>query len=273
MIGGGPAGSTAATLVARAGFRVRLFERENFPRPHIGESLLPATLAVLDGIGVLGAVEAAGFTRKLGATMCWGRDREPWTWYFRETNKRFPHAYQVWRPRFDQILLDHSRKSGVDVLEGTAVKRVLFDGDQATGVLLDGGERASARMVVDATGQSSLLGRQLGLKRWDPAFRNLAVYRYFRDCDHLPEPDDGNIFIESYAHGWMWKIPLPDGISSIGAVVDRDAGASSDPPRGPRGVPGRADRVRPAHRCPDGQRPGRVAAHGPCATGRIPPRR
>ena len=227
VVGGGPAGSTAATLLARAGFKVRLFERERFPRLHVGESLLPATLAVLDGIGVLNAIRAAGFKRKLGATMCWGRDSEPWTWYFRETNRRFPHAYQVWRPRFDQILLDHSRACGVDVHEGAGVKRVLFDGDRATGIQLDDGESIHAAMVVDASGQSSLIARQRSLKVWDTEFRNLAVYGYVRGCAHLDPPDDGNIFIESYANGWLWKIPLAGGVSSIGAVVDRDFGASS----------------------------------------------
>ena len=227
VVGGGPAGSTAATLLTRAGFKVRLFERERFPRPHVGESLLPATLAVLDGIGVLDAIEGEGFKRKWGATMCWGRDSEPWSWYFKETNKRFPHAYQVWRPRFDQILLDHSRACGVDVHEGTGVKRVLFDGDRATGIELDTGEFIGAAMVVDASGQSSLIARQRSLKVWDAEFRNLAVFGYFHDCAHLHPPDDGNIFIESYANGWLWKIPLANGVSSIGAVVDRDFGATS----------------------------------------------
>ena len=227
VIGGGPAGSTAATLLARAGLAVRLFERERFPRSHVGESLLPATLAVLDDIGVLDAVAAEGFTRKWGATMSWGRDAEPWSWYFRETNRRFPHAYQVGRPRFDQILLDHSRSTGAEIVEGVGVKRVVFDGDRATGVLLDTGRRANAAMVVDASGQASLISRQRRLKRWDPLFRNLAVYGYFRDCAHLDPPDDGNIFIEAYRNGWLWKIPLAGGLSSIGAVVDRDVGSKA----------------------------------------------
>ena len=227
IIGGGPAGSTAATLLARAGLHVCVFERERFPRAHVGESLLPATLAVLDELGVLPAVEAEGFTKKWGATMSWGRRAEPWSWYFRETNRHFPHAYQVWRPRFDQILLQHSRASGADVREGVGVQEVIWQDDRAVGVLLDGGERVDAQIVIDASGQSSLIARRRGLKRWDPFFRNLAVYGYFCACRHLEPPDDGNIFIESYPHGWLWKIPLANGLSSIGAVVDRDFGVEA----------------------------------------------
>ena len=224
VIGGGPAGSTVASLLARAGFAVRLFERARFPRPHVGESLLPATLAILDEIGVLPAVAAEGFTKKWGATMCWGRDAEPWSWYFRETNRRHPHAYQVWRPRFDEILLQHSQTCGAVVQQGIGVRDVLFDGDRATGVVLEDGQRIAARMIVDASGQASLLATKLGLKTWDSFFRNLAVYGYFSDCPHLDPPDQGNIFIESFADGWLWKIPLADRLSSVGVVVDRDAG-------------------------------------------------
>ena len=225
VIGGGPAGSTVATLLAQAGLDVLLCERERFPRPHVGESLLPATLAILEDIGVLPEVAAAGFVRKHGATLCWGRESEPWSWYFKETNRRFPHSYQVWRPRFDQILLDHSRASGAAVREGAPVREVLFDGDRAYGVRLADGSAIRGAMVVDASGQQSLLARQQRLKNWDPFFRNLAVYGYFDDAGHLDAPDDGNIFIESHADGWTWKIPLAEGRSSVGAVVDRDVGA------------------------------------------------
>ena len=181
---------------------------------------MPATLAVLDDIGVLPAVEAAGFVKKWGATMSWGRDSEPWSWYFKETNRRFPHAYQVWRPRFDQILLDHAADCGCAVHFGEAVTAV-----EGGSVTLAGGGRAEAAMVVDASGQRALVATARGLRKWDSAFRNLAVYGYFDGGRHLEPPDDGNIFIEATAHGWLWKIPLAGGVSSVGAVVDRDYGA------------------------------------------------
>ncbi len=95
VIGGGPGGSTAATMLARKGPRVLLLERARFPRDHIGESLLPASMPVLQELGVLPAVQAAGFVEKWGATMTWGRQQEPWSWYFKETSKQWPHTYLV----------------------------------------------------------------------------------------------------------------------------------------------------------------------------------
>jgi halogenation protein CepH len=115
VIGGGPGGSTAATMLARKGHQVLLLERAHFPRHHIGESLLPASMPVLEELGVVPALQQAGFLLKWGATMVWGREKTPWSWYFRETNRKYPHTYQVWRPHFDQLLLDNSRAHGVDV--------------------------------------------------------------------------------------------------------------------------------------------------------------
>lgn len=227
VVGGGPAGSTAATMLARKGYRVLLLERERFPRAHIGESLLPASMPILEELGVLPAIAAEGFLPKFGATMVWGRDPAPWSWYFRETNRRYPHAYQVWRPRFDQILLENARAHGVDVREGHAVLDVRFEGGRATSVRYAAeGREATARaaMVVDASGQGALIGRRLGLRRWDSFFQNLAVYGYFAGARRLPAPDETNIFIESYAGGWLWNIPLHSGLMSVGAVVDRHAG-------------------------------------------------
>ena len=224
VIGGGPGGSTAATMLARKGFQVVLLEREHFPREHIGESLLPASIPVLEELGVLPAIQEAGFLRKWGATMVWGKEDAPWSWYFRETNQKYPHAYQVWRPHFDQLLLENSRAHGVDVREGHAVRAVLFEDGRAVGVRCaadSAGEfTARAAFIVDASGQSALLGRQLQVRRWDPLFRNLAVYGYFAGTQRLAAPDETNILVESYPHGWFWDIPLHTGWMSVGAVVD-----------------------------------------------------
>lgn len=239
VIGGGPGGSTTATMLARKGWQVLLFEREAFPREHVGESLLPASLPVLEELGVLPAVQAAGFLPKQGATMVWGRDRTPWSWYFRETNPQYPHAYQVWRPHFDHLLLDNSRANGVDVREGHQVIDVMFDAGRATGVRYTASGRTSgvaqARFVVDASGQGALLGRKLQVRQWDPFFQNLAVYGYFTGAQRLPEPDATNIFIESYAHGWFWHIPLHTGWMSVGTVVDSETGQEGLSRSGPDG--------------------------------------
>ena len=228
VIGGGPAGSTAAAMLARQGVEVTLLERERFPREHVGESLLPASMPVLEELGVLSAVQEAGFVPKFGATMSWGRDRTPWSWYFGETNAKYPHSYQVWRPRFDQILLENSRSLGVDVREGHRVTGTDWDGPRAVGVRFrtEDGNAGSIRagFVVDASGQAGLLSRTLDLRRWDTFFQNLAVYGYFTGAERLPAPDDGNIFIESYEHGWLWTIPLNEGWNSVGVVADSETG-------------------------------------------------
>ena len=228
VIGGGPAGSAAATMLARKGWHVIVLEREQFPRDHVGESLLPASIPVLEELGALPTVENAGFLPKYGATMVWGSGDTPWSWYFKETSQRYPHSYQVWRPEFDKILLDNAKEQGVTVLEGHQVTEVIFDGDEAIGVEFTNSNgvpgEAQCRFVVDASGQSTLLARHLETKKWDPFFQNLAVYAYFTGAKPLPEPDKNNIFIESYRYGWLWSIPLHTGRTSVGVVVDSKIG-------------------------------------------------
>ena len=228
VIGGGPAGSATATMLARQGVSVLLFERESFPRHHVGESLLPASIPVLKELGALSAVERAGFLPKWGATMVWGKDAQPWSWYFRETSRQYPHSYQVWRPQFDQILLDNSRSQGVEVREAHRVVQVLYRHGKPSGVRFNTQDgragAASCRLVVDASGQGGLIGRTLGLRRWDAFFQNLAVYGYFEGSQPLAPPDQTNIFIESYREGWFWNIPLQGGQAGVGAVVDSIAG-------------------------------------------------
>ena len=236
VIGGGPAGSAAATMLARQGWQVILLEREHFPRAHVGESLLPASIPILEELGVLPAVEAQGFLKKWGATMVWGRDPEPWSWFFQETNRRYAHAYQVWRPTFDHLLLENAVASGVDVRQGWRVVDVTMGGSgvwateapsPANVRCVDAHgqpQQIAARFVVDASGQNGVLGRQWALRRWDESFRNLAVYAYYEGAERLPPPADTNIFIEAYTHGWLWSIPLHTGQASVGAVVDQQVG-------------------------------------------------
>ena len=231
VIGGGPAGACASALLARMGLDVVLLERERFPRAHVGESLLPGSIPILESLGVMDEVCKAGFTVKPGATMIWGTEREPWSWYFSETHASNPHSYQVWRPEFDSILLNNARRSGVDVREGWQATQVMIDVNGVASAVrcrpVDGSfdlVELSARFVVDASGQSGVLARQLELREWDDFFRNLAVYGYYKGGERLPEPDGGNILIESQADGWLWHIPLRDGWASVGAVVDAETG-------------------------------------------------
>ncbi len=229
VIGGGPAGSAAATMLARQGWSVVLLERERFPRDHVGESLLPASMPALEELGAMPAIQAAGFLPKYGATMVWGRDPEPWSWHFRETSQQYPHAYQVWRPTFDKILLDNTRAHGVEVREGCRVAKVEWAAPDAPATVqyvsdTAGRSELLARFVVDASGQAALLAGQTGTRRWDSFFQNLAVYAYFEGGEPLPSPNENNIFIEAYEHGWFWSIPLHTGWSSVGAVVDNRTG-------------------------------------------------
>jgi flavin-dependent dehydrogenase len=237
VIGGGPAGSTAATLLARCGWSVTLLERDHFPREHIGESLLPASMPVLEELGVLDQVRAEGFLPKYGASMVWGTDRDRWSWYFRETNRQYPSTFQVVRARFDQILLENSRANGVDVREGHRVFEVLWEGERATGVRFsaDSGavEELPARYVVDASGQAGLIGRARNLRQPDASFQNLAVYAYFEGAERQPPPDQTNLLIESYENGWFWDIPLHTGWMSVGTVVDYRLGQKAIKAAGP----------------------------------------
>ena len=201
VIGGGPGGSAVATFLSDAGYAVTIVERERFPREHVGESLLPASIPILEQLGVMPEVEAAGFVVKHGATLVWGSDPDPWSWYFSDDPGQRPTSFQVVRSEFDNILLKNAATHGVDVRENAQVLDVLFDEGRASGVrfLQDGTEsEITSRFVVDASGQAAILSRKLGLLEWDTHFNNLAVYGYFKGGSHLESPNDGNIFIEAF---------------------------------------------------------------------------
>src|SRR5512135_2458613 len=155
VIGGGPAGSTAAGFLAQTGARVLLLEKEHFPRYHIGESLLSATLPILDALGVTPAIEEAGFIRKPGGTFVWGRQAEPWSFFFREDPGGRSHAFHVVRSQFDEILLRHAAQQGVEVREGCRVQSLSYDGRNHVTAVDDHGAvvTAAATYLIDASGQ------------------------------------------------------------------------------------------------------------------------
>lgn len=223
IIGGGPAGSVAAGFLAQAGLRVVLFERERFPRYHIGESLLSATMPILDALGVMPAIEQAGFIRKPGGTFVWGSQAEPWSFFFGDDPGGRPHAFQVVRAQFDHLLLQHAARVGAAVYEAHRVEAIDFDGTRnRVTAISDGGAavQAEAPWVIDASGQQALLGRRDQLRKFDPFFKNLAVFGYYEEAERLSGPLSGNILSAAFADGWFWFIPLHDGTTSVGAVVD-----------------------------------------------------
>lgn len=226
VIGGGPAGSSAAGLLALDGHSVLLLERDKFPRYHIGESLITGVLPTLKRLGIAERVEKHGFQRKYGGSLLWGQGHsKPWTFKFRETgNGKYEYAFQVRRADFDAILLDRARELGVTVLEGATVKEPVFDGDRMVGVRYQlRGEpetiEVSGRIVIDASGQQRWLGRHFDMVSWHEDLRNIAAWSYYQGGLRYEGETEGNILTENRPHGWLWYIPLSKDITSIGYVT------------------------------------------------------
>jgi len=224
VIGGGPAGSTTAALLADRGHRVVLLEKETHPRFHIGESLLPANLPLLEKLGVAREVEAIGMV-KWGATFVSPWHRRPSGFVFAEaTNPSLPYAYQVRRSEFDEILFRRAARSVAEAREGCRVRDVDLGGPGKPCTVAaedaDGTPRAwSAKFVVDATGRDTLLGNRLQWKRRNPEHASSAMFGHFANARRDEGRVGGNIIIYWFEHGWLWFIPLKDGITSVGAVV------------------------------------------------------
>ena len=224
IIGGGPAGSTAAILLAERGYRVVLLEKARHPRFHIGESLLPATLPLFERLGVADRIRAIGMEK-------WGAEFvSPWhgrgeTFEFAEAwNKTLPYAYQVRRSQFDEVLIRRASEVGATVIEGCRAKDVAFHRAPRSVHIEaehEDGSRQSwdARFVIDASGRDTLLANQFKAKRRNKKHNSAAIYGHFSGAERYCDKREGDISIYWFDHGWFWFIPLADGTTSVGAVV------------------------------------------------------
>jgi flavin-dependent dehydrogenase len=222
VIGGGPAGSTAAALLARGGYKVIALEKARHPRFHIGESLLPMNLPVFERLGVLDKVRALGVF-KAGADFEADNPRGYNTFAFaRAIGNSPPHAFQVWRQDFDRMLYEHARECGADAREGHEVTAALQQGPRDTRLEVRTDDGLSyciqARYLVDASGRDAFVAAKRKLRRKDRQHQSAAIFGHFRGADPRSGEDAGNISMYRFEHGWMWMIPLPDGVMSVGAV-------------------------------------------------------
>jgi flavin-dependent dehydrogenase len=229
VIGGGPAGSTAATLLVQHGCKVTLFERERFPRFHIGESLIPETYWVLRRLKMLDKMNRSRFTKKYSVQFVNANGKLSAPFYFHD-NK--PHecsqTWQVARSEFDLMMLRNAAEQGASVHEATRVLEVLFENDRAVGVRiqLENGtvEEVRAKVVVDASGQSAMLQNRFKLRLWDPVLNKGAIWTYWEGAYRDTGRDEGATLVIQTPNkqGWFWYIPLHNDIMSVGVVAPFD---------------------------------------------------
>ena len=230
IIGGGPAGATLGSYLSKAGIKNLILEGHNQPRPHVGESLVLSTMRVFREIGFLGTMERSGFVKKYGAS--WrdfnGKEQALHFAEFRQEGIDQDHTYHVDRGKFDLLLLKHAQSLGSEIHQGVQVKRVNFVDGQAVGVRAKfAGQEIDipSRIVVDASGRQTLLGRQLNLKQNDRIFNQYAVHAWFENVQRGDNPktaDYIHIYFLPVKRGWAWQIPITDTITSVGVVAERE---------------------------------------------------
>ena len=229
VIGGGPAGCAAATLVAEAGWTTLLVEREKVPRFHVGESLMPETYWTFQRLGILEKMQQSEFVRKASVQFVASSGKESQPFFFKKHDPReCSTTWQVERAEFDKLLFDNAREKGAECHDETRVLDVRVADDRVDGVRLrtaDGDEReVTAKVVVDATGQQALLGRRMGVLVENPDLKKAAIWNYFRGGRRDPGEHGGAtlIFHTRSKSSWFWYIPLRDDVTSVGVVADSD---------------------------------------------------
>ncbi len=221
VIGGGPAGSTISALLAERGYQVVMLEKSQHPRFHIGESLLPLNMPLLEKLGVSDEIEMVGMP-KYGVEFVSPWHEKPVFFNFSDAwDKDFPSAYQVRRSEFDEILFRNAKRKGAATIEECKVTNVKFDADGAavTAIEKDGSiQRWSTKFVVDASGRDTFLANRFDIKKRNKKHNSAAIFGHFTGATRLPGDLEGNISLFWFDHGWFWFIPLSDGSTSIGAV-------------------------------------------------------
>jgi flavin-dependent dehydrogenase len=228
VMGGGPAGSSVAGILAREGRQVILFEKEVFPRHHIGESLMTDTYWTFRRLGLLEKLRESPFVRKYSVQFANAAGKESRPFYFFEAvHHESAVTWQVTRAQFDHMLINHAAEQGAVVHQGVQVKQVLFEGDRAIGVevqMQDGTrEKFFANVVVDATGQAAMLSNKFRWRVRDPKLKKAVLYSYFKGSHREPDLNGGATLVlrtEPGSGGWFWYIPLENDITSVGIVAN-----------------------------------------------------
>ncbi len=228
VIGGGPAGSTVATLLAEAGHRVFLAERGRFPRYHIGESLLPGCYGTLDRLGLLPALASSRFVKKYSVQFVSPEGQVAGPFYFTQhLDDESAQTWQVVRAEFDRMLLDNARAKGVHVVTGTRVTGLDVEDGRVVGVSMKNGDEQvrsqRAKVVIDASGRTAVAVRQFGWHEPNQDLDRIALWTYIRGAKRDPGLDEGATTIAYLPDkGWFWYIPQPDDLTSVGVVARRD---------------------------------------------------